>query len=186
MLPNAFSALRIALVPVLLISLQHDKENSDQLGLSFLTVILLVTIVATDILDGYCARKLGIVSRSGKILDPLADKIAICALGLGIVAWFGFPLWLLLLQFLRDMIILVSGTIVFKSRKLVMSASPLGKAATLTMMLSLSCYAFELPYDLLTQAIVISATALLILSSIDYTRRLIKLNPTNSTNERNG
>jgi cardiolipin synthase len=68
--PNLISAARIALIPVF--------------GWAFLTgsrdtfaLILLIVIGCSDWVDGYVARKTGQVSKLGKLLDPVADRIAI-------------------------------------------------------------------------------------------------------------
>lgn len=173
-LPNALSALRVALVPALLLSLRRDAETGGDTGASWLSGALLIGAAATDFLDGYCARRFGVVSRTGKILDPLADKIAVGALGLALVAWFGFPVWLIALQLVRDAAIVAVGVYLFRTRGLVPSPSPLGKAATAAMVLTLASYVFSAPRSM-TQAAVAAATALLLASSLDYIRRVRRL-----------
>ena len=173
-LPNALSALRVALVPALLLSLRRDAETGGGTGASLLSGAILIGAAATDFLDGYCARRFGCVSRTGKILDPLADKIAVGGLGLALVVWFGFPVWLVALQLVRDAAIVVVGVYLFRTRGLVPSPSPLGKAATVAMVLALAAYVFTAPRGL-TQSAVAAATALLLASSFDYIRRLPRL-----------
>ena len=82
MLANSFSLLRMGLVPFLLWSLHRDGS-----GLSSLSAALLIAAAATDWLDGVAARRLGQVSRLGRILDPLADKLLVGSLGAGQVGY---------------------------------------------------------------------------------------------------
>jgi len=71
-IPNAVSALRIALVPVFLwLVFARDDPST--------AAFLIGGIGATDWVDGYLARRLGQVSELGKILDPVADRLAVVA-----------------------------------------------------------------------------------------------------------
>lgn len=68
--PNAVTLARIAACPLLLLlPLTGSWVASLAFGLGFLAVSL------TDLLDGYLARRFGCVTRLGKLLDPLADKL---------------------------------------------------------------------------------------------------------------
>ena len=68
--PNLISAARILLIPIFaLIFLTGDHDG--------VALAILVVIGGTDWVDGYVARKIGQVSKIGKLLDPVADRIAI-------------------------------------------------------------------------------------------------------------
>jgi len=69
-LPNQLTLLRILLTPVFAIMLLSDSSPSKQLSL-----LVFVVAALTDLYDGWIARKKGYISRWGKFLDPLADKI---------------------------------------------------------------------------------------------------------------
>ena len=76
---------RIALIPAFLIILYWGFPKAEWVALA---VFILASL--TDTLDGYVARKYDQVSTVGKFLDPLADKILVCARGLVIAAaWSG-------------------------------------------------------------------------------------------------
>lgn len=66
--PNMVSLFRLALIPVFI--WLYNKKNT---GLAGCAVIFISG--ASDILDGYIARKFDMVSNAGKILDPIADKL---------------------------------------------------------------------------------------------------------------
>lgn len=76
--PNALSALRIALSIALfvLIGLASGSDNAMLLYLSALIVFVLASI--TDFVDGWWARHFHQVTKLGRILDPFADKMLIC------------------------------------------------------------------------------------------------------------
>lgn len=67
---NILTLSRVLLTPVLLVLFYMDSTASKGLGL-----VLFVFLCATDILDGYYARKAKTESQIGQVLDPVADKI---------------------------------------------------------------------------------------------------------------
>jgi len=75
-IPNVISAVRVAMVPLFL-WLLFGADAPLPAGL------LLGAIGATDWVDGFLARRLGQVSELGKLLDPLADRLAITAAVIG-------------------------------------------------------------------------------------------------------
>ncbi len=99
-LPNLLTMARIVLiVPVVWLMLERAPLPA------FLASVLFGVASATDWLDGYLARKRGMVSVLGKLLDPLADKLIVMstlvvAVGLGWV-----PAWLVVLILARELAI---------------------------------------------------------------------------------
>jgi CDP-diacylglycerol--glycerol-3-phosphate 3-phosphatidyltransferase len=81
-LPNALTALRIFLVPVLVVVLLTRSRSEGGL---FLGVAIFGVAVLTDYLDGYFARRRNQVTRVGILLDPLADKLLTAAAFLSMV-----------------------------------------------------------------------------------------------------
>ena len=73
-LPNKLSILRIVMVPLFVVAyfLPFEWTPFVALGIFALAAI-------TDFLDGYIARKYNLVTNLGKLLDPIADKILVCA-----------------------------------------------------------------------------------------------------------
>ena len=79
MIPNILTILRIASAPILVIILLSNEMNMVILGL----VIFIVSSI-TDFLDGYLARSFNQLSKLGKILDPIADKLLIVFVLIGL------------------------------------------------------------------------------------------------------
>lgn len=69
--------------------------------------IMFVVAAATDALDGFIARRYGLVTTLGRILDPFADKIIICGAFLFLVAQpkSGVSAWMALIVFSREMFV---------------------------------------------------------------------------------
>src|SRR5258707_12175352 len=86
-LPNQLTVARLVLSLVLfgLISAaQAAGPSGDKLYLA--SLIVFVVAASTDWLDGYFARKYGMVTTLGRILDPFVDKIIICGTFICLVA----------------------------------------------------------------------------------------------------
>ncbi len=73
-LPNAITVSRLFLTAVFVAAVGFRTTTGFTIALITFSVA-----AATDWLDGYLARKLGMVTPLGKLLDPLADKILVCA-----------------------------------------------------------------------------------------------------------
>ena len=131
-LPNLLSALRLAGVPLFLWLVLGPEEDGWALA-------LLMVSGATDFLDGWLARKLNQQSTVGQILDPVADRLYILAVVIGLALRDIIPWWVALSLPLRD---LLMWGLVPLLRTRGYSALPvhfLGKAATFNLL-----YAFPL------------------------------------------
>ena len=73
-LPNKLSTLRICMVPLFIVAYFLPFSWG-----AFVAVGIFVLAACTDFLDGYIARKYNMVSDLGKLLDPIADKVLVCA-----------------------------------------------------------------------------------------------------------
>lgn len=73
-LPNAITLSRLFLTAIFVAAVGFPGKAGDVVALVSFSVA-----AATDWLDGYLARKMGLVTSLGKLLDPLADKILVCA-----------------------------------------------------------------------------------------------------------
>ena len=99
-LPNQLTLLRILLTPVF-VSLLLSSEPS--MKLAAMVVFLIATL--TDWYDGYFARKYGYITKWGKFLDPLADKILVSAAFFCLVHLDVVRLWMVIIIVIRDFLI---------------------------------------------------------------------------------
>jgi phosphatidylglycerophosphate synthase len=99
---NAVSLLRIVLtLPVVWLMVLGPIYIWPTFGLVFVMII-------SDMLDGYLARRRDEITHWGKILDPMADKVAIGAITIAMVLFKGLPFWVVAAVLVRDGLILLA------------------------------------------------------------------------------
>jgi len=147
-IPNVISFLRIGLIPVFVVLIVDPDTR--RAGL-----VLFVVVLATDWIDGALARATGQVSDLGKVLDPVADRLAIAAGLIALVVADAFPLWAALLILVRDVAVLIAGLVLLWKRRARIEVRYLGKVATFGLMSAIACIAWgSLGYPLAPAALV--------------------------------
>jgi cardiolipin synthase len=134
-LPNVLSLARILLTPVFVVLILH--HGTEAAGL-----LLLGVVVSTDWVDGYIARRTGQVSNVGKVLDPVADRLAIAAGLIALMVRDAFPVWAGLLVLVRDGLVLVAGTALLLRLKVRLDVRWIGKFATFALMVAIPMVAW--------------------------------------------
>ncbi|MGM0411223.1 MAG: CDP-diacylglycerol--glycerol-3-phosphate 3-phosphatidyltransferase [Bacillota bacterium] len=126
-LPNKLTILRILLVPLLMffLFLSNDFPQFSMI----LALITFVLAALTDSLDGYLARKYENVTKFGKIVDPLADKLLISAALISFVELGEISAWAAIIIIGRELAI-TGLRVVAASEGVVISASKWGKSKT--------------------------------------------------------
>jgi CDP-diacylglycerol---glycerol-3-phosphate 3-phosphatidyltransferase len=140
-LPNALTLLRIFFVPFLVaVVVQEDATYPFlQWQLSNETVALWIFLLAaaTDLVDGYLARRWNQITTVGTLLDPVADKLLISAALVSLVQVHLVPSWMAVLIIGREFA--VSGLrSIAASEGYVIRASELGKTKMVTQVLAVS------------------------------------------------
>ena len=145
---NVITITRILLVPVFVAALLAPWP--DWFGLSSLggdwkrivAAAIFVIISCTDWLDGYLARSRNEVTDFGKFMDPLADKILVCAALISLVELGSLPTWVVLIILAREFI--VSGIrMMAASKGVVIAASMLGKFKTVFQMIAIVLFTIK-------------------------------------------
>ncbi|GGF03033.1 CDP-diacylglycerol--glycerol-3-phosphate 3-phosphatidyltransferase [Mycetocola zhadangensis] len=142
-LPNAITVVRILLAPVFIWMLLADDGQDG--ALRWAAAILFIVAIATDWVDGAIARKHGLITDLGKLLDPIADKVltggALVALSiLGELPW-----WITIVVLVREIGITVHRMIVATDH--VVAAAWMGKLKTVAQSIAISLAL--LPFDVL-------------------------------------
>jgi cardiolipin synthase len=166
--PNLLSLIRILLIPVFVgLIIHHGTEGAG--------LVLLAVVVATDWVDGYIARHTGQVSNVGKILDPVADRLALAAALVALVWRDAFPLWAALFVIGRDALILIAGVFLLVRYRVRLDVRWVGKAATFGLMVAIPLIAWgnlELPFHEFTLVagwlVFVPALALYFLATAAY------------------
>lgn len=149
--PNAFTLLRLLLLPVFLYVL-FGLENRAAAG------FLLGGLSATDWVDGYLARRLGQVSEFGKVFDPTVDRLLFVVATIAIIVDGSIPVWFALAVLFREVavgLMMAIATVVYKMPRI--DVTYLGKLATFLLM-------FAVPGFLVGNSDIAGADAFLVAS----------------------
>jgi len=96
-IPNLLTMARIVMIPVCLAFLGEDTPRA-----GFWAALVFTLAALTDLVDGWLARKMNVVSVLGKLLDPLADKLIVMACLVWMVPMGRIPAWVVVLLLGRD------------------------------------------------------------------------------------
>lgn len=131
---NVLSFVRFLALPFIYLDLVRGAETH---GRAF---VLLVIFVLTDWVDGYVARRFDQVTRLGKLLDPIADRLLIVVVGLGMVLADLIPLWVVLVLVARDLVVIVGGVVLVRRGITPPAVTRIGKTATFGLMFALPSF----------------------------------------------
>ena len=120
-IPNILCVIRILLVFVFV----YLALN----GMLYAALIVFFAAGATDVIDGYLARRNNWISDLGKILDPFADKLMQCTVLVVLYILQIIPIWFVIPFFLKEGVTLIMGLLVIKKRNVVVVSKWYGKAA---------------------------------------------------------
>lgn len=170
-LPNTITVLRTLAVPILLFfpSLAASRAGSEAMAWIF------IVAAVTDLLDGWLARRGQQVTRIGKLLDPLADKLLVATALIVLIAGDRIPAWgtpMVVVIIGRE--IAVTGLRGFASSQgTIMAAAWPGKVKTLLQNIAIGALLFPspqwgLPAHTVGLAFLVAATALTLWSGYGY------------------
>jgi CDP-diacylglycerol--glycerol-3-phosphate 3-phosphatidyltransferase len=168
-LPNMLTLLRIVMIPFFWYLLMYDDGDNAATRVAATVVFVLAAI--TDWLDGWLARKQGLVTTFGKIADPLADKAltGVALIGLSVLGelWW----WVTILIILREVGVTVIRFMVLKHG--VIPASRGGKAKTLFQMVGITMFLLPITPEMILlwwirNAVMAIAVILTTLTGFDY------------------
>ena len=160
-LPNKLTIFRVILViPFVALMLN---------GYDLWAVAVFIISSLTDLLDGKIARKYNLITDFGKFMDPLADKLLVCAAMICLVEMGRLPAWMVIVIISREFII--SGfRLVASDNGVVIAASYWGKFKTTFQMLMIIVLILNLGgvFDMIGLALTWIALILTVVSLIDY------------------
>jgi cardiolipin synthase len=167
--PNAITLLRLLMVPFFAFIYFSGTKNAQVYALA-----LFLAAGATDMLDGYLARKYNVVSVVGIVLDPLADKLMLLT-ALACLTFKGvIPLWTLAVMLVVEGALILAGIyLYFNEEKDVVPAGKLGKAATVLFAAAVSLMIL-IPGNPATWIIFWGALGAKVASFVNYARGFIK------------
>ncbi len=176
-LPNKLTIFRVILIVpfvVLLLGNYHQwswfkalfgdiKEYVDYIALAIFIIASL-----TDLLDGKIARKYNLVTNFGKFMDPLADKLLVCAALIALIEMGRIPSWVVIIIISREFII--SGfRLIASDNGVVIAASYWGKFKTTFQMIMVCLMIANIKaLALLTDIVMWISLVLTVVSLVDY------------------
>ena len=124
----------------------------------------------TDFLDGYLARRDGLVTNFGKFMDPLADKLLVCSALICLIQSGQLPAWVVVIIIAREFII--SGfRLIASDNGVVIAASYWGKFKTVTQMVMVVALLLNIQHPLFilfSNILIWLSVILTVVSLVDY------------------
>lgn len=183
-LPNKLTMIRLISVPIFVIVYLFPYQSlgiviptfdvfSTQLSLLDIILFLIFVLSSlTDYLDGYLARKNDLVTTFGKFVDPIADKLIVNSALLLLAYSHDISIVVPIIMIARDTVV-DAIRLMASQRNVVLAASYLGKAKTMTQMIAiclllLNNVIFDALSIPLAQIMIWLATCISVISGIDY------------------
>ena len=121
-IPNMITLVRIVLTPVF-VCLYLEGEHSA-------AMLVLAAAALSDMLDGAVARRFGLITPLGKVLDPVADKVLQLAMLLCLLSRYQAAASVLLLHLFRELVLGFMGALVYRRCGLLTGSYWYGKLCT--------------------------------------------------------
>jgi CDP-diacylglycerol--glycerol-3-phosphate 3-phosphatidyltransferase len=172
-LANLLTMSRLAMVPLFVAALLV-ADGTDTWWRAVATAIFAVASF-TDQVDGWVARRYGLVTDFGKIADPIADKALIGAALIGLSALGELGWWVTIVIAIREIGVTLLRFWVIRHG--VIPASRGGKAKTLTQVAAIVAYLLPLPAsaDIVRWVLMGLALVLTVVTGLDYVFRAVRL-----------
>ncbi len=166
-LANQLTILRVIMVPFFMFFLMQETPQS-----RIIALVLFCVASLTDMLDGYIARNFNQITKLGKLLDPLADKILVTSALVCLVGLQQIPAWIVVLILAREFVVSIFRAIA-ATDGIVIAASVWGKLKTISQMAAiiiilLNNYPFSLMAIPMDQIVLYIAAILTLISGVDY------------------
>ena len=153
-LPNLLTILRIFFVPLLVAVMVQEHLRLDWNGIEIhhelLALGIFLAAAATDLLDGYLARRWRQVTTVGTLLDPIADKLLISAALIALVQVKVVPAWMVILIVGREFAISGLRSIA-AAEGYTIRASELGKTKMVSQVIAITLLLLSMHLPFLTR-----------------------------------
>lgn len=174
---NLLTIFRMVMVPVFLVALfaGSEPDGDYHLGWRLVATVLFAVASLTDQIDGWVARKYGLITDFGKIADPIADKALTGSALVGLSILGELPWWVTLTIAARELGVTLLRFWVIRYG--VIPASRGGKWKTMTQIVAIVVYLLPLPdaVDPVRWVLMGLAVLLTVATGIDYVVRALRL-----------
>jgi len=164
-LPNKLTIFRVIMIPFFVFFMLTDYAGTAS---EWIALAIFIIASLTDLLDGKIARKYNLVTNFGKFMDPLADKLLVCAALICLVDMGRLASWMVIIIISREFII--SGfRLIASDNGVVIAASYWGKFKTTFQMVMICLMIADIEaISPLTVIVMWAALILTVVSLIDY------------------
>ena len=166
-LPNKLTILRVVMIPFFVFFMLAPYFEGYG---NYIAVAIFIVASFTDFLDGYLARRDNLVTNFGKFMDPLADKLLVCAALICLVETGQLASWIVIIIISREFII--SGfRLIASDNGVVIAASYWGKFKTVFQMIMVIMLIINIThpiYQLVATIVTYIALILTVVSLVDY------------------
>lgn len=169
-LPNKLTILRVIMIPFFVFFMMAPYFEGYG---NYIAAAIFIVASLTDMLDGKIARKYNLVTNFGKFMDPLADKLLVCAAMICLIETGDLAAWIVIVIISREFII--SGfRLVAADNGVVIAASYWGKFKTVFQMLMVIVLILDIQHPafaVLGTVLTYIALILTVISLVDYVRK---------------
>ena len=181
-LPNKLTIFRVIMIPFfvyfMLVPIYYPTGSFMYIILppalvsfsNYIAAVIFIVASFTDFLDGYLARRDGLVTNFGKFMDPLADKLLVCSALICLIESGQLPAWVVVIIISREFII--SGfRLIASDNGVVIAASYWGKFKTVTQMIMVIALIINIQhpvYFLFRNILIWVSVILTVVSLVDY------------------
>lgn len=128
-IPNILTMFRFCLIPVYIYAFATGSDKN-------VAGWIFIIASATDVLDGYIARKFNMITKQGQLLDPLADKLMQLTVVISLLIAQIIPLWFVIILALKEILMIVGGIFLY-SKKTFVKSNVFGKANTVILFITM-------------------------------------------------
>ena len=114
-IPNILTVFRLCLIPVYIVAFALSGESKSSAAVVFIVASI------TDVLDGYIARKYNMSTKTGQLLDPLADKLMQLTVVISLMIADILPVWFVIILAIKECLMIAGGALLYSQKKYVKS-----------------------------------------------------------------
>ncbi len=141
-IPNILTFIRFCLVGLFIyVFNNHAIENNLKWG-----IIIFIIAGITDVLDGYIARRFDMITKWGKLMDPLADKLMLIVVLISLYTMDIVPLLVIIIVLAKELLMVFGALFLYKRRQTVVQANFFGKVASIAFYIAIVALALDIPY----------------------------------------
>ena len=174
-LPNLLTLLRVFFVPLLVAALLADGSEFNwtawvPMSRELFALGIFLVAAATDLLDGYLARRWGQITTVGTLLDPIADKLLIVAALVSLVGVHRVPAWMVIVIIGRELAVSGLRQIAAASGYII-KASELGKSKMVAQVVAIALVIAGIRWPALVDLAFVAMWAVMlfgVVSAFDY------------------